>query len=238
MFADIDADIYLMADGDGTYDAEMAVAMVDKLGAENLDMLVGTRMHIYDNAHRFGHAFGNKLFNKIYRILFGPLFNDIFSGYRIFSRRFVKTFPAVSSGFEIEAEMSVHASQIRMPIAEMPTRYSERQEGSTSKLRTYRDAARILRTFLLLFKEIKPLQFYASIGSVFALLALVLGVPLAVTYAQTGLVPRIPTAILVTGLGVLGGVSLTCGLILDSVARGRLEYKRLAYLGYRPVKNS
>lgn len=235
MFADIDADIYLMADGDGTYDADAAREMIDLLIAEHLDMVVGTRIGIYDDAHRIGHGAGNRLFNAVYRALFGPLFKDIFSGYRIFSRRFIKTFPAVSSGFEIEAEMSVHASQIRIPIAEFPTKYGARKEGSQSKLRTFRDAARILWTFFLFFKEIKPLLFFSVVACCLFLLSLLLGVPLAITYAQTGLVPRVPTAILSTGLGILGGISMTCGLVLDSVARGRLENKRLAYLAQNPL---
>ena len=236
MFADIDADVYLMADGDGTYDPGVASVMVQRLIDEQLDMLVGTRMNIYEEAHRAGHAFGNRLFNGIYRALFGPLFNDIFSGYRAFSHRFVKTFPAVSSGFEIETEMSVHASQIRMPVAEMHTRYGVRQEGSVSKLRTVHDALRILRTFVLLFKEIKPLSFYSWIGAAFLLTALVLGFPLVNTYLATGLVPRFPTAMLITIISLLGAMSFTSGLILDSVARGRLEHKRMAYLCFGPVR--
>ena len=238
MFADIDADVYLMADGDGTYDASVAEDMIQKLIGEQLDMLVGTRMNIYDNAHRTGHAMGNRLFNGIYRAFFGPLFNDIFSGYRVFSRRFVKTFPAVSSGFEIETEMSVHASQLRMPVAEMQTHYGARQEGSVSKLRTIHDALRIFRTFVLLFKEIKPLRFYSIFGGVFLLAAFALGIPLVVTYFNTGLVPRLPTAILVTILAMFGAICQTCGLILDSVARGRLEHKRIAYLSFNPVRKT
>ena len=156
MFSDIDADIYVMADGDGTYDSKMAPQMIQKLIDDHLDMVVGTRRDVYANAHRAGHGFGNRLFNGMYRSLFGPLFNDIFSGYRIFSHRFVKSFPAVSCGFETETEMSVHASQLRMPVAEIKTDYGARQEGSASKLRTVRDAIRIMFTFLILFKEIRP----------------------------------------------------------------------------------
>jgi glycosyltransferase involved in cell wall biosynthesis len=234
MFADIDADVYVMADGDGTYDSSAASVMVRRLVDENLDMIVGTRLEIYDNAHRAGHAFGNRLFNGVYRTLFGPLFTDIFSGFRAFSRRFVKTFPAISSGFEIETEMSVHASQLRMPIVEMGTRYVARQQGSVSKLRTFRDAFRILRTLLLLFKEIQPARFYGLIGLFFTLTSIGLALPLVRTYMQTGLVPRFPTAILATGMALIGVISLACGLILDSVARGRLEQKRIAYLVYRP----
>jgi glycosyltransferase involved in cell wall biosynthesis len=234
MFSDIDADIYIMADGDGTYDSSMAPRMIQRLLDDHLDMVVGTRHDVYVNAHRLGHGIGNRLFNEVYRNLFGPLFNDIFSGYRVFSRRFVKSFPAVSSGFEIETEMSVHASQLRIPIAEIPTQYGARQEGSVSKLRTLRDAARILFTFLMLFKEIRPVRFFGFLAVALTSLAVGLAVPLALTYLQTGLVPRFPTAILATGLVLLAGIFLVCGLILDSVARGRLEQKRMWYLTYLP----
>ena len=230
MFSDIDADIYLMADGDGTYDCSMAPQMIQRLIDEHLDMVVGTRRDVYENAHRMGHGFGNRLFNGLYCSLFGPLFNDIFSGYRVFSRRFVKSFPAVSSGFEIETEMSVHASQLRMPIAEIPTQYGARQEGTESKLRTVRDGLRILFTFLILFKEIRPARFFGVLAIALILVAVLLAVPLLFTYLQTGLVPRFPTAILATGLVLLGGIFMVSGLILDSVARGRLEQKRMWYV--------
>lgn len=237
MFADIDADLYVIADGDATYDPAAAPGMVKRLVVEHLDMVVGTRGNVYSDAHRAGHGFGNWLFNRLYRELFGPMFTDIFSGYRVFSRRFVKSFPAVSRGFEIETEMSVHASQLRMPVAEVETRYGAREEGSVSKLRTFHDAFRILRTFLLLFKEIRPARFFGTVAAVLALLSLLLGYPLVQTYQETGLVPRQPTAILATGLMLLAGIALVAGLILDSVARGRLEHKRLAYLSltqFRP----
>ena len=230
MFADIDVDIYLMVDGDGTYDPTAADGMVRRLVAEQLDMVVGTRRNVYTDAHRAGHGFGNRLFNRLYRELFGPLFTDIFSGYRVFSRRYVKSFPALSSGFEIETEMSVHASQMRMPIAEMETDYGSREEGSVSKLNTFRDAFRILRALVILFKEIQPARFFGLIATALVVLALVLGYPLFDTYRETGLVPRFPTAILATGLILLAAIALVAGLILDSVAAGRLEYKRLAYL--------
>lgn len=230
MFSDIEADVYIMADGDGTYDASVAPRMIQRLIDDHLDMVVGTRRSVFENAHRKGHGFGNRLFNGMYRSLFGPLFNDIFSGYRVFSRRFVKSFPAISSGFEIETEMSVHASQLRMPIAEMETDYGARQEGSVSKLRTVRDALRILFTFLILFKEIRPARFYGRLAMVLSLAAVVLAVPLFVTYLEIGLVPRFPTAILATGLVLLAGIFTVCGLILDSVARGRLEQKRMWYV--------
>lgn len=230
MFADIDADVYIMADGDGTYDATVAPEMLKMLIEQHLDMVIGTRDNVYHQAHRSGHGFGNRLFNALYRRLFGHLFTDIFSGYRVFSRRFVKSFPAISSGFEIETEMSVHASQLRMPVAEMPTDYGARQEGAVSKLKTFRDGARILLTFLLLFKEIKPSVFFGTISALLIFLSTAFGAPLLATYFETGLVPRFPTAILATGLMVLAGISLVSGLILDSVARGRLEHKRLVYL--------
>ncbi len=230
MFADIEADIYLMADGDGTYDPVIASTMVRRLVSDHLDMVVGTRRNVYENAHRKGHGFGNKLFNRFYRRLFGTLFTDIFSGYRVFSRRFVKSFPAISSGFEIETEMSVQASQLRMPIAEIETEYGEREEGSTSKLDTYRDAIRILRAQVLLFKEIRPVRFFGYIAIALTALALGLAYPIVVEYLDTGLVPRQPTAILATGLVLLASISSLAGLILDSVAAGRLEQKRLAYL--------
>ena len=230
MFSDIDADVYVMADGDGTYDASMASKMVDKLLDENLDMVIGTRRDVYENAHRLGHGFGNRLFNGMYRSLFGPLFNDIFSGYRIFSRRFVKSFPAVSSGFEIETEMSVHASQLRMPIAEIPTDYGSRQEGSVSNLRTFRDAFRIMFTFLILFKEIRPARFFGVLACILLLLATILAAPILLTFFETGLVPRFPTAILAMGIVLIASIFMVSGLILDSVARGRLEQKRIWYM--------
>lgn len=235
MFADIDSEIYVIADGDGTYDEALSAEMVRLLVKDNLDMVVGTRRNIYNNAHRTGHALGNRFFNSLYRSLFGCLFTDIFSGYRVFSRRFVKSFPAVSSGFEIETEMSVHASQLRMPASEMITDYGPRHEGSNSKLRTFYDGFRIFITLLLLFKENSPIRFFSFIALLFALMSLILAIPLFFTYLQTGLVPRFPTAILSTGLMLLAGLSITCGMILDSVARGRLEIKRLRYLDMQSV---
>ena len=236
MFADIDADLYVMADGDATYDASIAPMMVKRLVVDHLDMVVGKRRDVYANAHRAGHGIGNRAFNRFYRELFGPLFTDIFSGYRIFSRRFVKTFPAVSSGFEIETEMSAHASQLRMPVAEIETDYGARDEGSTSKLRTFRDAFRILRTFLRLYRAIKPVHFYGYLAAALTASALVLGYPLAEEYFASHTVPRLPTAVLATGLVLLAGISGAAGLILDSVAAGRLEQKRLAYLRMPQLK--
>lgn len=236
MFADIDADVYIMADGDATYDPSVAPNMVRRLLKERLDMVVGTRNDVFNLAHRAGHGFGNWLFNRIYRELFGPSFTDIFSGYRVFSRRFVKSFPAISSGFEIETEMSVHASQLRMPVSEIKTNYGAREDGSVSKLRTFQDGLRIFGTFLLLFKEIYPARFFGTIATVLVLISLGLAYPIFDTYLKTGLVPRFPTAILATGLMLLASISLVSGLILDSVARGRLEYKRLLYLGLSQLR--
>ena len=230
MFAEVDADIYVMADGDGTYDPAQATLLVKRLESDGLDMVVGTRAGVRTDAGRAGHALGNRMFNRLYRALFGSGFTDILSGYRAFSRRLVKSFPAVSSGFEIETEMSVHASQLRLPVAEVEVSYGSRPDGSASKLRTVADGTNILRAMLVLLKENRPLAFFGAIAGAFFAVALVLGVPLAVTFAQTGLVPRLPTAVLATGLVLMGLLSAAAGLILDSIAKGRLEAKRLAYL--------
>jgi glycosyltransferase involved in cell wall biosynthesis len=230
MFADVDADIYVMADGDSTYDAGAAPELVARLVDEQLDMVVGARKSEVEEAYRRGHRLGNRLFTAILASLFGRSFTDIFSGYRVFSRRFVKSFPALARGFETETEISVHALELAMPVAEMVTAYGARPEGSHSKLSTYRDGWRIMRTILHLFRIERPVLFYGSFGLLLALAAIVLAVPLVVTYAQTGLVPRFPTAILVTGLMILAFMSFMCGLILDTVVRGRREVRRLAYL--------
>jgi len=232
MFADVDADIYLMADGDLTYDPKAAPAMVDLLLAEQLDMVVGTRRHEEKDAYRGGHVLGNKLFTGILSGLFGRSFTDIFSGYRVFSRHFVKSFPVLSAGFEIETEISVHALELRMPVGEVETAYGARLEGSHSKLSTYSDGWRILRTIVTLYRVERPALFYGMIGALLLALALVLAIPLIVTYLQTGLVPRFPTAILVTGITVIAVLSFFAGLILDTVTRGRREVRRLAYLAY------
>ena len=232
MFADVDADIYLMADGDLTYDPQAAPEMVDLLLAEQLDMVVGTRRHEEKEAYRGGHVLGNKLFTGILSGLFGRSFTDIFSGYRVFSRRFVKSFPVLSAGFEIETEISVHALELRMPVGEVETAYGARPEGSHSKLSTYSDGWRILRTIVTLYRMERPALFYGVIGAFLLALALVLAIPLIVTYLQTGLVPRFPTAILVTGITVIAVLSFFAGLILDTVTRGRREVRRLAYLAY------
>ncbi|KQN26512.1 glycosyl transferase [Sphingomonas sp. Leaf33] len=230
MFADVDADIYVMADGDLTYDPSSAPAMVDRLVDEGLDMIVGTRVHEAAEAYRRGHVLGNRAMTGLLASLFGRSFTDIFSGYRVFSRRFVKSFPALSGGFEIETEISVHALELKMPVGEVETRYLARIEGSASKLNTYRDGARIARTIATLYRIERPLWFFGAIGAVLALAAILLSVPLAITYVQTGLVPRFPTAILATGLMIVAVLNLFTGLILDTVVRGRREIKRLAYL--------
>lgn len=230
MFADVDADIYVMADGDATYDAAAAPAMIDKVRKDGLDMVVGTRIHEAADAYRRGHVLGNRAMTSLLARLFGRSFTDIFSGYRVFSRRFVKSFPVLSAGFEIETEISVHALELKMPVGEVETRYLARPDGSASKLSTYRDGFRIARTILMLYRIEKPMLFFGWIAALLAGLAVILAVPLAITYAQTGLVPRFPTAILATGLVILSALSLFAGLILDTVVRGRREMRRLAYL--------
>ena len=230
MFADVDADIYVMADGDGTYDATFAPLLIETLLADKLDMVVGARAGVAQNAHRTGHAFGNRCFNLLYRMLFGAEFGDIFSGYRVFSRRFVKSFPAISSGFEIETELSVHAGQLKLPVGEIQTPYGARREGSSSKLRSVRDGVRILKTFAVLLKETRPMLFFGALAGCVALLAAALAAPLLATFAQTGLVPRLPTAVLCTGLMLIASLLGACGLILDSLARSRIEQKRMFYL--------
>jgi len=230
MFADIDADVYVMADGDDTYDAAAAPAMISKLLQDQVDMVVGCREGGGEAAYRPGHRLGNRLFTGFLAWLFGRAFTDILSGYRVFSRRFVKTFPSLSSGFEIETELAAHALSLRIPVGEVPTRYGERPEGSTSKLNTYRDGWRILRTMLRLFRQERPSAYFGIAAAVLAIVAVVLAIPLAITYAETGLVPRLPTAVLCTGLVILAMLSLACGLILDNVAHGRRELRRLAYL--------
>jgi hypothetical protein len=231
MFADIEADIYVLVDGDDTYEAAAAPGLVETLCREQLDMVNAARRNTNEEAYRAGHAFGNLLFTKLVSSLFGKRFNDILSGYRVFSRRFVKSFPAVAQGFEIETELTVHALELRMPVGEVMTAYKERPEGSESKLSTFRDGFRILRTIISLTKEERPLAFFSAIGGALLLASLVLAFPLLLTYLETSLVPRLPTAVLVCSLAVLAFLSLACGLILDSVARGRREMKRLHYLG-------
>jgi glycosyltransferase involved in cell wall biosynthesis len=230
MFSDVDADVYVMTDGDATYDAAPLRGMIDLLIAENLDMVVGRRIHGQGLVYRPGHVLGNKLLTGFVARLFGQRFTDILSGYRVFSRRFVKSFPSLSAGFEIETELTVHALTLSMPIAERDVRYFARPEGSTSKLKTYQDGIRILAVMLGLFKSERPLAFFGVAGALLAASAIALIVPIVVTYLQTGLVPRFPTAILSASLMLAALLSLVCGLILDMVTRGRREMKRLVYL--------
>lgn len=232
MFADIDADIYVMADGDATYEAAAAPLLVGQLIGEQLDMVVGARKSEVEAAYRRGHRFGNAMLTGMLARIFGRTFTDILSGYRVFSRRFVKSFPVLSSGFEIETEISVHALELRMPVAEVVTAYAARPEGSESKLNTYRDGFRILNTIVTLFRYERPLLFFGVIAVMLAAISIILAVPLILTYLETGLVPRFPTAILSTGLMILSALNGLCGLILDTVVRGRREVRRLAYLAY------
>jgi len=230
MFADVDADIYVLVDGDATYHAASARNLVDKLVDENLDMVVGTRVHEHDEAYRRGHQFGNRLLTGAMTRIFGGSFTDMLSGYRVFSRRFAKSFPAMSRGFEIETELTIHALELRMPYGELATPYGARPEGSTSKLSTYSDGMRILSTIIKLFAIERPLQFYGVLAGVLAAVALVLGIPLFLTYLESGLVPRFPTAILSTGLVMLSAISFVTGVILETVTIGRREVKQLHYL--------
>lgn len=231
LFSDIEADVYVLVDGDDTYDPASVCGMVEMLQREGLDMVVAARLASSHGAYRIGHRFGNYLLTKLVRVVFGDRITDMLSGYRVFSRRFVKSFPALSGGFEIETELTVHALELNMPIAEVPTAYRERMPSSESKLHTIRDGWRIFHTIMMLIKEERPLEFFGTIFTILALASIVLAWPLLVTYLDTGLVPRFPTAVLSTGLMVLAFLSLVCGAILDTVTRGRREMKRLHYLG-------
>jgi glycosyltransferase involved in cell wall biosynthesis len=233
MYADIEADVYVLVDGDDTYEAAASRGMVDRLLAEQLDMINGQRVTDIEAAYRPGHKLGNLVLTGIVRKIFGDPISDMLSGYRVMSRRFVKSFPTIAEGFGIETEMTVHALQLRMPIAEMPTRYKDRPPGSASKLRTYHDGVLILSTILGLIKQELPMAFFSAIAAVLAATALILAYPVVVTFAQTGLVPRFPTAILATGIMSAAFLSLTSGVILDSVTRGRWEMKRLHYLWHK-----
>ena len=230
MFADIDADIYIMADGDDTYEAAKAPELVERLLTDRLDMVVGVRQDVTIDAGRKGHAFGNKIFNIVYQTLFGRDFNDIFSGYRIFTRRFAKSFPAESPGFEIETEMSVHASILRLPTAEVPTAYGKRGEGSESKLSTFKDGFKILRMMSMLMKETKPFAFFSLLALALFASSTAFMAPVLIEYFQTGLVSRMPTWILSMTLLMGSMMCFMSGMILDSVARGRAEAKRIHYL--------
>jgi glycosyltransferase involved in cell wall biosynthesis len=230
MFADIDADIYILVDGDDTYDAASAGKMIEKLETEILDMVTGVRVSVDDESYRPGHRFGNFMLTGIVAMIFGSRSSDLLSGYRAFSRRFVKSFPALTSGFEIETELTIHALELRMPIDEVETPYQSRPDGSESNLRTIQDGMRILKTILLLAKTERPLHFFGLFFVILATAAIALSWPLFSTYMETGLVPRFPTALMSTGLMLLAFLSMACGIILDTVTRGRQEMKRLYYL--------
>ncbi len=232
MFSDIDADIYLMADGDGTYAPADGAELIRTLLTERCDMVVGTRRGVKADAGRRGHAFGNSLFNRVYRMMFGTEFSDIFSGYRAFSRRFVKSFPAVSGGFEIETEMSVHASVLKLPVSELELDYGRRPEGSESKLSTFRDGGRILWMLAMLMKETRPFYFFSYVSLAVMSLSLMLMVPVLNEYFLTGLVSRMPTWVLAMALMMMALMIFSAGMILDSVARGRVEQKRIHYLSH------
>ena len=230
MFADIEADIFILVDGDDTYDAAAAPKLVQHLLDNGLDMITAKRVAVSDEAYRFGHVFGNRLLTGLVAHSFGRRVSDLLSGYRVLSRRFVKSFPVLAGGFEIETELTVHALELGMPQDEIETKYRERPEGSESKLNTYRDGARILKMIVVLLKEERPLAFFSAVFALLAVTSVVLVWPVFIEFFETGLVPRIPTAILSTGIMLLAFLSLTCGFILDTVTRGRRELKRLSYL--------
>lgn len=230
MFADVEADIYVLVDGDATYDAPSARRMIERLIDGQLDMVVGSRIDKDKVAYRTGHRAGNKALSRFVAWVFGPSFNDMLSGYRVFSRRFVKSFPVLSGGFEIETELTVHALQLGLPVDEIETPYYARLEGSTSKLSTWRDGFRILLTIANLYRAERPLPFFAGFGLIAALVSIGLAVPIIITFLETGLVPRLPTAVLSTGLMLLAFLCAGIGLVLDTVTRGRREMKLLAYL--------
>jgi glycosyltransferase involved in cell wall biosynthesis len=230
MFGDVDADIYVLVDGDATYDATSAQAMIEALLNDRLDMVVGRRIEQQVTAYRLGHRTGNSLLTGFLSLTFGQNFKDVLSGYRVFSRRFVKSFPVLSDGFEIETELSVHALQLALPVAEIETPYFARPQGSISKLSTWKDGFRILGTIMKLYRSEKPLRFFGTIGLFFGIVSIGLAIPITVTYLETGLVPRLPTAVLSTGLMIIGVLSFSSGLVLDTVTRGRREIKLLAYL--------
>ena len=235
MFSDLSADIYLMVDGDDTYEASAAPRLINKLVTESLDMVNGKRVDQVAEAYRPGHRFGNWLLTTLVTIFFGERTQDMLTGYRVFSRRFVKSFPALSMGFEIETELTVHALELRMPIEDIDTTYKERPEGSESKLSTIKDGVRILNTIGILIKQEKPLQFFSVISFILVLISLIVAYPVIAEYINTGLVPRFPTAILSASIMLLGFLSFFCGVILDTVSHGRREMKRLAYLQYQSV---
>ena len=235
MLADVDADVYVLVDGDATYDPMSAPAMVHRLVGDGLDMINGVRVSEIKAAYRPGHRIGNRILTELVQIFFGTGLKDMLSGYKVMSRRLVKSMPLLSSGFEIETEIAVHALSLRLPIAEMPTPYRDRPADSTSKLRTIRDGVRILRTIVWLIKDEKPLPFFSAAAAALIGASVLLGVPVITTYLESHLVPRLPTAVLAASIMVLALLSLCCGMILDTVSRGRREMKRIAYLGCQPL---
>ncbi|MBR0787502.1 glycosyltransferase [Bradyrhizobium manausense] len=238
MFADVEADIYVLVDGDATYDAPSAPDMIDKLLDEHLDMVVGLRIDQSQAAYRLGHRTGNRMLTGFLAWTFGRDFQDILSGYRVFSRRFVKSFPVLSDGFEIETELAVYALELSLPVAEVETPYYARPEGSFSKLNTWRDGFRILGTMLKLYRAEKPLRFFGAIGILLAVVSVLLSIPIVITFVETGLVPRLPTAVLSMGLMIMAMLSVSSGLVLDTVTRGRREMKMLAYLSQPAPKRN
>lgn len=233
MFADVDADLYVIVDGDATYDAKSLHQLVDKLLDEHLDMVVGCRkvtLDVADAAYRYGHRWGNKMLTQSVVNIFGGNFTDMLSGYRVFTRRFAKSFPALACGFEIETELTVHALELRMPYGEVLTPYGARPEGSESKLSTYRDGWRILKTVGKLYISERPLAFFGICAALLAILSVLLSIPIVELYLREGIVPRLPTAVLSASMMLSALLSFCCGLILDTVTRGRHEMKRLAYL--------
>jgi glycosyltransferase involved in cell wall biosynthesis len=233
MFTDIDADIYVLVDGDATYDAPSAQTMIGRLLRDRLDMVVAVRVDREQTAYRLGHRFGNRLLTGFVGHVFGESFTDMLSGYRVFTRRFVKSFPVLSGGFEIETELTIHALELELPVGEERTPYYSRPQGSTSKLNTWRDGLRILRTIIRIYRSERPMPLFTAIGISLAIVSVGLTIPIFVTYMREGLVPRVPTAVLATGLMLLAFLSVTCGLVLDTVTRGRRELKLLAYLAQR-----
>jgi glycosyltransferase involved in cell wall biosynthesis len=233
MFADVDADIYVLVDGDATYDAPSARAMIARLTEDRLDMVVAARVDRDEAAYRLGHRTGNRLLTRFFASVFAATFTDILSGYRVFSRRFVKSFPVLSGGFEIETELAVHALELELAVAEVATPYYARPEGSVSKLSTWRDGLRILHTIVNLYRSERPLAFFSGIGVVLAIASISLAVPIFLTYFERGIVPRLPTAVLATGMMLLAFLSVVAGLVLDTVTKGRREMKLIAYLQQR-----
>lgn len=230
LFCDVDADVYVMIDGDATYDAAAAPEMIARLMDDRLAMVCGARVSDHEEAYRFGHRFGNWMLTGLVRVAFGDRFRDMLTGYRVMSRQFVKSFPALSNGFEIETELCVHSLRLRLPTLEMDTEYRARPEGSTSKLNTFRDGFRILRVISRLVRDEKPLEFFSALGALVFLAAMVMAAPILMTYFETGLVPRFPTLFVSVGMVVLSMLSFTIGLTLDTLSRGRIEARRLAYL--------